>query len=107
MHKERRHPPLPPALFPRQHPRTRCAIPRSHPPDVANDRESHVRKLRERQHTTLIASQLSVKDWHASIGDPNLADAICDRLLHKAHRIELKGPTMRDTKPKNSSEARR
>jgi DNA replication protein DnaC len=62
---------------------------------------------RSERATTLIASQLPVKDWHASIGDPNLADAICDRLLHKAHRIELKGPTMRDTKPKNSSEAKR
>ena len=42
--------------------------------------------------STLIASQLPVTDWHAVIGDPNQADAICDRLLHDAHRIELKGP---------------
>lgn len=47
---------------------------------------------------TLIASQLPVKDWHAVIGDPNQADALCDRLLHNAHRIELKGPSMRHTK---------
>ena len=40
--------------------------------------------------STLIASQLPVTDWHAVIGDPNQADAICDRLLHDAHRIELK-----------------
>ena len=33
--------------------------------------------------------------WHAVIGDPNQADAICDRLLHDAHRIELKGRSMR------------
>ena len=39
--------------------------------------------------STLIASQLPVTDWHAVIGDPNQADAICDRLLHVAHRIEL------------------
>ena len=39
--------------------------------------------------STLIATQVPPKDWHASIGDPNLADAICDRLLHNAHRIEL------------------
>ena len=54
--------------------------------------------------STLIASQLPVKDWHGVIGDPNQADAICDRLLHNAHRIELKGPTMRSTKtpPKTS-----
>ena len=48
--------------------------------------------------STLIASQLPTKDWHASIGDPNLADAICDRLLHNAHRIDLKGPSKRRTK---------
>ena len=36
-------------------------------------------------------------DWHAVIGDPNQADAICDRLLHDAHRIELKGRSMRRT----------
>jgi DNA replication protein DnaC len=56
---------------------------------------------RSERASTLIASQLPVKDWHASIGDPNLADSICDRLLHNAHRIELKGPSMRRTKPDN------
>ena len=35
-----------------------------------------------------IASQLPVTDWHAVIGDSNQADAICDRLLHDAHRID-------------------
>lgn len=55
---------------------------------------------RSERASTLIASQLPVKDWHASIGDPNLADSICDRLLHNAHRIALKGPSMRRTKAK-------
>ena len=41
--------------------------------------------------STLIASQLPVTDWHAVIGDANQSDAICDRLLHDAHRIELQG----------------
>lgn len=54
---------------------------------------------RSERASTLIASQLSSKDWHASIGDPNLADAICDRLLHNAHRIELKGPSKRRPEP--------
>jgi DNA replication protein DnaC len=60
---------------------------------------------RSERASTLIASQLPVKDWHASIGDPNLADSICDRLLHNAHRIDLKGPSMRRTKadPKTST----
>ncbi|MFQ5931592.1 MAG: IS21-like element helper ATPase IstB [Nitrospiraceae bacterium] len=57
--------------------------------------------------STLIASQLLAKDWHAAIGDPNQADAICDRLLHRAHRISLKGPSLRDTKtPKPSRKSK-
>ena len=52
--------------------------------------------------STLIASQLPVPDWHAVIGDPNQADAICDRLLHDAHRR----PSLRRTKtaPKTSTQ---
>lgn len=53
---------------------------------------------RSERASTLIASQLPIKDWHAAIGDPTHADAICDRLFHNAHRIELKGPSMRQTK---------
>jgi DNA replication protein DnaC len=60
---------------------------------------------RSERASTLIASQLSSKDWHASIGDPNLADAICDRLLHNAHRLELKGPTMRRPEPASKASA--
>ena len=44
--------------------------------------------------STLVASQLPVADWPAVIGDPNQADAICDCLLHDAHRIDLKGRSM-------------
>ena len=47
---------------------------------------------------TLIASQLPVKLWHEHIGDPTLADAILDRLVHNAHRINLKGGSMRKKK---------
>jgi DNA replication protein DnaC len=57
--------------------------------DVIEDRSERA--------STLIASQLPVKDWHGVIGDPNQADAICDRLLHNAHRINLKGHTIRNT----------
>ena len=52
----------------------------------------------ERASTLVVASQLPVSDWHSVIGDPNQADAICDRLLHDAHRIELKGRSMRRTR---------
>lgn len=48
--------------------------------------------------STLITSQLPIKAWHEVIGDATLADAICDRLVHCAHRLELKGPSLRETK---------
>ena len=47
---------------------------------------------------TLIATQLPVNAWHEVIGEPTLADAICDRLIHPAHRIELKGRSMREAR---------
>jgi DNA replication protein DnaC len=61
---------------------------------------------RSERASTLVASQLPAKEWHAVIGDPNLADSICDRLLHNAHRLELKGPSIRRTKaaPKATAE---
>jgi DNA replication protein DnaC len=58
---------------------------------------------RSERASTLIASQLPPKDWHASIGDPNLADAICDRLLNDAHRLDLKGASKRRTKAEPKS----
>ena len=45
--------------------------------------------------STIITSQLAAKRWHEYLGDPTLADAICDRLLHNAHRLVLKGPSRR------------
>ena len=45
--------------------------------------------------STVITSQLPVKEWHDFIGDPTIADAVCDRLFHTAHVIELKGGSMR------------
>ncbi|MEO0593521.1 MAG: ATP-binding protein, partial [Myxococcota bacterium] len=50
---------------------------------------------REAVKATMIASQLPVAQWHDSIGEPLVADAILDRLVHTAHRIELKGESMR------------
>ena len=43
----------------------------------------------------IITSQLPVDTWHEMIGDPTIADAILDRLVHNAHRINLKGESMR------------
>ena len=51
---------------------------------------------RSERTSTLIASQLPPTAWHAAIGEPSVADAICDRLIHRAHKLTLKGPTMRD-----------
>ncbi len=50
---------------------------------------------RHTKHTTIIASQLPVNKWHRSIGESAIADAVLDRLVHAAHRIELNGESMR------------
>ena len=47
---------------------------------------------------TLATSQLPIEKWHAMIGDPTLADAILDRLVHNAYKIQLKGESMRKQK---------
>jgi DNA replication protein DnaC len=44
---------------------------------------------------TIITSQLPVENWHDYVGDPTIADALLDRVVHTAHRIKLKGPTRR------------
>jgi len=52
--------------------------------------------------STLITSQLPVENWHEMIGDGTLADAILDRLVHNAHRLDMRGESMRkerSTKP--------
>ena len=45
--------------------------------------------------STLITSQLPAPHWHAAIGDPTLADAILDRLVHQAHCLNLDGESLR------------
>ena len=50
--------------------------------------------------STLITSQFPVGAWHEAIPDPTVADAILDRLIHNAHRIELKGESMRKRRAK-------
>ena len=49
----------------------------------------------------LITSQLPIERWYEVIGDPTLADAILDRIIHNAYRIELKGESMRKLKAAN------
>ncbi|TSA05862.1 MAG: hypothetical protein D4R73_12135 [Deltaproteobacteria bacterium] len=47
------------------------------------------------QGSTLISSQFPITAWHDTIGEPTIADAILDRLIHQAHKINLKGDSMR------------
>src|ERR1700730_2473357 len=71
------------------------------------DRADLLELLDDRVNTgsTLIASQLPVDTWHAYLGEPTLADAILDRLVHQSHRIELKipGQSMRDNRDRTKS----
>lgn len=50
---------------------------------------------RQGRASTIIISQVPVEQWHQSIGDPTLADAILDRIIHNAYQLTLKGPSMR------------
>lgn len=62
---------------------------------------------RHQRRSTILTSQLPINTWHDNLGDPTLADAICDRLLHAAHRIELAGDSLRrpaDDPPPNPTD---
>ena len=63
----------------------------------AHQRQDLLEVLEDRTGTRscVVTSQLPVPKWHAHLDDPTLADAICDRLLHNAHRLVLKGPSRR------------
>ena len=47
------------------------------------------------RNATIVTSQLPIKAWHDAMQDPTLADAILDRLVHNAYKVELKGESMR------------
>src|SRR6516225_11170336 len=55
---------------------------------------------RYQQRSLILTSQMPLAHWHEQIGDPTVADSILDRLVHNAHRIELKGESMRKKKRK-------
>jgi len=48
--------------------------------------------------STVITTQLLTKTWHSALGDPTIADAICDRVVHNAHLVSLSGPSLRASK---------
>lgn len=55
--------------------------------------------------STIITSQIPVNKWHEVIGEETIADAILDRIIHDAHRIEMKGDSLRKKRqPKNQEE---
>lgn len=56
--------------------------------------------VRYEKGSTLITSQLPVASWHEALNDPTMADAILDRVVHNAYKIDLKGPSMRKLRSK-------
>lgn len=66
-------------------------------PLTENERRDFWEICEDRYQTrsTVLTSQVPVKSWHEQIGDVTVADGILDRLVHNAHRIELKGESMR------------
>ena len=50
---------------------------------------------RSQTRSTMIVSQLPIENWHATFSDPTIADAVLDRVVHNAHKIHLKGDSMR------------
>lgn len=65
---------------------------------LGRDQQHDLLEILEDRHglrSTLVTSQLPIDHWHEQIGDPTLADAILDRLVHSAHKIKLNGESMR------------
>lgn len=73
----------------------------------AGSRHDLLEILEERygRRSTIVTSQLPVAAWHEVIGDPTYADAILDRLVHNAHRIELVGESLRHARGKQAKSA--
>ena len=65
--------------------------------EILEDRYGH--------RSTIVTSQLPVDKWHALIGDPTYADAVLDRLLHNAHRLDLSGESLRRTRAQQTRKA--
>jgi DNA replication protein DnaC len=74
-------------------------------PVTESERRDLLEVLEDRysERATVITSQLPPDRWHDYLADPTVADAICDRVLHGAHRIALKGPSRRKDKDGQSS----
>jgi DNA replication protein DnaC len=66
-------------------------------PMTASERRDLLEVIEERHSlgSTIVSTQLPIESWHDNIRDPTIADAILDRLIHNAHKINLKGESMR------------
>jgi DNA replication protein DnaC len=66
-------------------------------PFDAPSRLSFLEILEDRigRRSSIVVSQIPIHQWHQIIGDPTIADAICDRIIHSSYRIELKGESLR------------
>jgi DNA replication protein DnaC len=69
-------------------------------PMSAQERRDLLEVIEDRQGlaSTIVSAQLPIEEWHANIRDPTTADAILDRLVHNAYKINLKGESMRKLK---------
>jgi len=81
--------------------------PRSPVAADAQARHDLLEILEERygRRSTIVTSQLPVEAWHVVINDPTYADAILDRLVHNAHRLNLTGDSLRKTRTKTTEKA--
>ena len=72
-------------------------------PPTESERRDLLEVLEDRygSRATIMSSQLPIDRWHDHLADPTLADAICDRLIHHAHRLALKGPSRRKEEKPN------
>ncbi len=78
-------------------------------PMTENERRDfwEIAEERYQSSSTILTSQVPVSQWHQQIGDPTVADGILDRLVHNAHRFELKGESMRRANTKKEDKAER
>jgi DNA replication protein DnaC len=67
-------------------------------PDSARRDLLEILDDRHGRRSTIATSQIPVDNWHGALGDPTLADAILDRLVHNTYRINMNGESMRKLK---------
>lgn len=72
------------------------------PKDIERRDLLEILEDRYQSRSTVITSQLPVEKWHDYLADPTVADAICDRVVHGAHRLKLKGPSRRKPEEKTT-----